>query len=183
MLDTSYTASGLTSDDEPVQITQTPIFGLWQIAGWDGFETAVAAPLKTLGLTLPADYKTVAKAADVKLWFIAPDRVLIQTERAQQSSEHLVALDLSDARIQLNISGAGATGILMRTVPIDLSFAALPIGTFAQTGLHHIGILIERLAENTYTLLIPRSWAETVFEVLILHLHSQTGAAQTGSVP
>ena len=75
--------------------------------------------------------------------------------------------ELTDARVRLSISGGSARDLLGAGIAIDLHPAMFPIGASAQTGLHHTGVLLERSAEDVFELFIPRTFAATIWEVLV----------------
>jgi len=75
--------------------------------------------------------------------------------------------DLSDARVRLAISGSAARELLAAGIALDLHPDVFAIGQSAQTGLHHTGVLLERVAADAYELFVPRTFAATIWEFLV----------------
>lgn len=164
--------TGTLSDLARVTIDEIEIGHLTQLAGWSNFEAAAANLLQSLGIALPADYRMPVRAGATTAWRVAPDRVLVHSaaELRLASSEDIAVLDLSQARVCLSVTGLGAAGLLSRVVALDFSETAFPIGSFAQTGLHHVGVLIERTGRETFLVFIPTTWARSLTQLLIDHL-------------
>lgn len=141
---------------------------LLQIAGWDGFDEKLAALAERLGLALPPDYQTVAFVEDRKLYRTAPGRALIQSKRPLPvpDAPDLVTLDLSHSKTAIVLQGTHASDVLSRTVPMDFDLSQLPVGRFAQTGMHEVAILIERTAHERFRILAPYTWARSVWDRL-----------------
>lgn len=75
-------------------------------------------------------------------------------------------LDLSHSRTQLQISGARATDLLNRHIPIDLRAASFPEGAVASSALHHVNITMWHSPQG-YELFITRSSALFVWDLLV----------------
>lgn len=129
-----------------------------------------------MGPSLGDDFRTTRRRAAATLWRIAPDGVLIAGESPldgwsqAETGPDLVRLDLSEARIRLRLDGPDTAGMLARVVSVNTSLAAFAPGSFVQTGLHQVGVLIDRLSEDRFDVLVPQSWARSVGGVLQLHL-------------
>jgi heterotetrameric sarcosine oxidase gamma subunit len=163
---------GLNSDGQAVSVSEIALGNLTQLAGWQTFANATDAVLKTQGLSLPADYRSPVHGAGMTVWRIAPDRVLLRSETPVEMSvpEDLVTLDLSDARVCLILEGEGAAGLLGRVIALDFSEAAFPAGTFVQTSLHHVGVLVERLERDRFLVMVPTTWERSLTDLLVTHL-------------
>lgn len=164
--------SGVTSDGSVVSIEEVELGFLTQLAGWDHFNKVADNGLRAQGLTLPNDYRTPFRDGSTTVWRIAPDRILVRSDRSFgfENSDDLVVLELSDARVCLTIEGPGAEGLLSRVMALDFADAAFPVGSFAQAGLHHVGVLVDRHGRDQFTLLIPTSWATSLTRLLAEHL-------------
>lgn len=165
--------SGLLSTGQPVCIVALPSHCLTQIAGWNGVEAARDL-LASLDLPFPADYRTGTGTGTGawRVWRIAPDRLLIRSARplAPVTDPALVGLDLSDARVPLAIEGPGAADLLARVTSLDYAPKAFDVGTFAQTALHHVGVLIERSGLDRFEILVPTSWLQSVVDLMAENL-------------
>ncbi|MEX0305206.1 MAG: sarcosine oxidase subunit gamma [Leisingera sp.] len=142
--------------------------GLWQIAGWDSFEAAAAPVLDTLGLGAAGDFRSCGQSSEATAWRVAPDRILIRSSADLSGfmSEQLAVLDLGHARTVITLSGPAARDLLSQVIAVDTAPAAFGPGEFRQTGIHHVGVLIHCTGPGSFELLVPCTWAETVWEVL-----------------
>lgn len=163
---------GLNSDGQDVSICEIALGHLTQLAGWETFAGAANAALNTQGLSLPTDYRMPVHGSGMTAWRIAPDRVLLRSETPVDISvpQDLVALDLSDARVCLTLEGEGAAGLLGRVIALDFSQTAFPAGTFVQTSLHHVGVLVERLERDRFLVMVPTTWERSLTDLLVTHL-------------
>lgn len=163
---------GVNSDGATVLVDENELGFLTQLAGWESFSEAADTALRTQSLSLPQDYRSPVRRGAMTVWRIAPDRVLIRSDVKldMQISDELVALDLSDARVCLTVEGDGAAGLLQRMIALDFSEHAFPVGTFAQTSLHHVGVLVERLERNKFMVMLPTTWARSLTDLVATHI-------------
>jgi heterotetrameric sarcosine oxidase gamma subunit len=170
---------GQTSDNASVKISEIELVTLTQIAGWSGFDKAVSSLLTERALSLPGEFRTPFRKGTTTIWRTAPDRVLVRSQAPLdlKSSDELAVLDLSDARVCISLSGAGAAGLLSRVAALDFAEAAFPINTFVQTGLHHVGVLIDRVERDVFHVLIPTTWAVSLTGLLADHLGGKLASA------
>ena len=163
---------GTISDGTAVAIDEVELGFLTQLAGWDRFREAAGNALGSQSLSLPEDYRLPVRHATATVWRIAPDRVLVRSEAKLplESSDELVILDLSEARVCLAIEGPGAAGLLSRVIALDFSESGFPTGAFAQTALHHVGVLVDRQGPDRFTVLIPTTWATSMAGLLAGHI-------------
>ncbi|MES0885374.1 sarcosine oxidase subunit gamma [Roseibium sp. SCP14] len=154
--------------DTGVTLGIRSIEGLWQLAGWSGFETAAEPILKRLGLEDAGTFREARRTDHATAWRIAPDKILLETARGlgDQQSADLAVLDLGHARAAITLNGPAARDLLSQLIAIDVSTAAFRPGEFIQTGIHHIGVLIHCLEADRFDILVPGTWAESVWEVL-----------------
>lgn len=169
---------GATSSGKTVNIREVELGSLTQIAGWEDFASAAGKKLASVALTLPDSYRLPARLSGTTVWRIAPDRALVRSDVPLISfdSPDIVTLDLSDARVRLELAGAGAVDLFSRVIAVDFSATAFPVGTFAQTSLHHVGVLVDRVGDEKFELLIPTTWATSIVGILADHLHAPAGA-------
>ncbi len=147
---------------------------LLQIAGWADFEAASAPALSELGFKGLGDYQEARTSGSAIAYRIAPDRLLLRhgeqegllTAARALDPETACCLDLSHARWVFGIEGATAASLLARLVPIDCDPAVFPTGRFAQTAIHHVGVLLDRRSEQQWELLIPVTWAQSLWDYL-----------------
>jgi len=167
---------GASFDTGPrVALSDRPVGTLVQIAGWDDFEAAVLPGLKELGFNDAGDYRNCRRIDSMTLYRTAPDRVLItgQSEPglpvSMTDSDALAALDLSHSRTWIIVDGAVAEEVMARLAPIDFRASSMPVDSFVQTGIHHVGVLIHRTTEMRFEILTPVTWARSVWELICLN--------------
>lgn len=159
MLEIGDCRKGALSDGGTVALSVESVHCLTQIAGWSGFDASAAGLLGGLGLAFPVAYDRAAKAGRLRAWRIAPDRLLLQS-REEPSFEAVfgrVTLDLSHAKTAVRIAGPGAARLLARVAAIDFSEKGFPAGSFVQTAIHGIGVLIDRPEPDAFEVFMPGS--------------------------
>ncbi len=167
---------GATFDTGPgLILSDGPVGTLVQIAGWDDFETIVLPELKLLGFNDAGDYRTCHRTDGKCLFRTSPDRVLIAAQSELKLShslignEALAVLVLSHSRLRIVVEGAAAEELMARLAPIDFRTCVMPVDSFVQTGIHHVGVLIHRTAEMRFEILTPVTWARSVWELICLN--------------
>lgn len=154
-----------------VKMGTRAIAGLWQIAGWQDFESAAKPVLNATGLTSFGDYRQVQQAKAVTAWRIAPDKLLLEGtgNLSGFATDTLVVLDLSHARTVITLSGVDARDALSTVIALDTRAAAFPPGTYLQTVMHQIGVLIQCIGEDSFEIFAPCTWAETLWDFLYVN--------------
>ncbi|MEM7441793.1 MAG: hypothetical protein AAF414_00540 [Pseudomonadota bacterium] len=158
-------------------LSQQTLTSLWQIAGWGDFAQAAESTLDELGLSGLGDYRAVRSSSAVQCYRIAPDKMWLRdcdtefltTAITKAPAGRLTSLDLSHSRVVIGISGVGSSELLAKLMSIDLSLSSFPADSFAQTGIHHVAVMIHRLAEDQFELLVPVTWAVSVWDWTCLH--------------
>lgn len=155
----------------PIVLRQRNLRGLWQLAGWEGFDIAVKPALAALGLTGLGDFRRAQSGDDCTAWRMAPDRLLIESTAplSRFATDELAVLDLGHARALIELSGARARMLLAQVTSADVSERAFEPGQFLQTGIHQVGVLLHCLATDRFELLLPSTWAASVWELLQLN--------------
>jgi sarcosine oxidase subunit gamma len=74
---------------------------------------------------------------------------------------------LSHSRVRLAVEGPQARAVLAAGISVDLHPRSFAVGAFAQTGLHHSGVLLERCAPDRYELYVLRTFAVSIWEWLL----------------
>ncbi|WP_298853035.1 sarcosine oxidase subunit gamma [uncultured Ruegeria sp.] len=154
--------------DTGITLGERPVRDLWQIAGWQEFETAAIKVLSDLGLGGLGSYSLASMAKGRTTWRIAPDKILIENtgNLSDYMSADLATLDLSHARTVISLSGRKSRDVLSQLIAVDVSDDAFPEGRFLQSGIHHVGELIQCVGDNAFEIYVPVSWAETVWEAI-----------------
>jgi heterotetrameric sarcosine oxidase gamma subunit len=155
-------------------LSESPVF-LVQIAGWDDFEETVLAGLQTLGFVGVGGYRHCLRGDDRQLYRISPDRVLIASlttlalPDSLLNTSSLAVQDLSHARTRISVEGPAAEDVMARLAPIDFRASAMPVDGFAQTGVHHVGVLIHRISAERFDILVPVTWACSLWDFICLN--------------
>ena len=76
---------------------------------------------------------------------------------------HYFPLDLTGSKVVMRVSGADAVRLINRFCAVDLS---CPKGKFLATALHHVPVHILKSSATAYLLFLPRSYAESLAELL-----------------
>lgn len=163
---------GKTTDGLAVTISEVELGYLTQLAGWDAFDKLADGVLRKQDLSLADDYRSSFRRGLTTIWRIASDRVLVRSDTAMdlEPVEQLVVLDLSHSRICVRLNGPGAASLLSRVVALDLSEVGFPVGTFAQTAIHHVSVLIDRYRDDEFNVLIPTTFGQSLSGFLVDHL-------------
>jgi sarcosine oxidase subunit gamma len=140
------------------------------------------------GAGLPATRK-ITRNGDRGLAWMSPDELMIFCPRAEVASalaslaetmkgEHYQAVDVSDARAVLRLTGPAAREVLAKGAPVDLSRAVFVEGDFRRTRLGQVAVGFGQVKNDpeVFELICFRSVAPFVFEWL-------KTAARAGSMP
>lgn len=73
---------------------------------------------------------------------------------------------LSSSRTRIEISGAPARNVLAKCAAIDFHKNEFKAGTFAQTGIHHVPVLIHCVAGEIFNLYVLRTFALSIWDHL-----------------
>jgi sarcosine oxidase subunit gamma len=137
------------------------------IAAIGAYRAPILAALKAeLGLTAPTT-QNFTQSGGITLSCLSPTRYLATgardlnlPARLATALESLAAItDQSDLWHYFILTGPAASETLSRLVPIDLSPKNFPPGALAQTLAGHQNIRLWHLADQTYELATPRSYA------------------------
>jgi sarcosine oxidase subunit gamma len=100
-------------------------------------------------------------------WWIATGDSALRSFIAKLSPDAGAVTILSAGRVRLRVAGPEARDVLACGIAIDLHPAKFAVGQSAQTGLHHTGIFLERVAVDTYELFVQRTFAASIREWLL----------------
>ena len=107
------------------------------------------------------------RVTDDQYWWLATTHAAMRRFAIELPSSVGTFTSLSASRVRIRITGAAARDVLCRGIAIDLHPAVFLQGHSAQTGLHHCGIFLERVADDGYEIFVPRSYAVSIWEWLI----------------
>lgn len=158
-----------------LRISEIRGWQLAQLAVFDERRSEFTESLRPLLGELPSAVGTRVLAARAKILRTAFDQYWVIATDAQFMSDLALAVPpaagavtaLSHSRVRLAIEGHVAREVLARGIAVDLHPTAFDVGHFAQTGLHHTGVMIERSGENRYEFYALRTFAESIWDWLI----------------
>jgi methylglutamate dehydrogenase subunit D len=99
-------------------------------------------------------------------WIAASDGPIVRLARELPASVGTVTV-LTAGRVRIRIVGPAARDVLAKGIPLDLHPSEFQVGRSAQTGLHHTGVFLERVAEDGYEIYVQRSYAAWIWEWLV----------------
>jgi sarcosine oxidase subunit gamma len=93
------------------------------------------------------------------LW-LGPDEWLVLGGREDDYPDAWAAVDVSANRVCLELAGEGAADVLARGCALDLHTSVFPPGRCAQTLLARAQVILYRIDEDTFRLLVRPSFAD-----------------------
>ena len=152
-------------------------WALAQLAVFPGREAEMAAAVGPLlgAAALAARAGAVQRTAAACLyrtapdayWAVAPEPTVISRLHAAVPSRAGTVTSLSHSRVRLRVEGPAAPAVLACGISVDLHPRSFAVGAFAQTALHHTGVLLERCAPQRYELYVLRTFALSIWEWLL----------------
>ena len=183
MSDTTMTRSGHTVHPThnglvQVHITAQRLQSVTLLSTWaSGMEALTQAVHRAIGCTPPAQTGQGAECEAGLLLRSGPLEFLLigahaAPERVEQLRAHVPTevgsvLDLSHARIRVQLHGAKAVDALAKLYALDFRPAAFPVGRFQLTGHHHIPCLLHRLDAQHFGLYFLSTYAHGQIEALM----------------
>lgn len=157
---------------DAVTIGEVREFSLVQIAAWPDTLAAVAQFGSNLakvsqapgpGFAANGDHGHFLRVEPLKWWVIAQGS---GQPLPDLTSDMGSVLDLSHSRVWIKITGDKAEELLNKFLPLDLRVGQFPVGSVASTAFHHVGVTLWR-DEQGYSILVPRSFAASLCELLV----------------
>ncbi|HLH88947.1 MAG TPA: sarcosine oxidase subunit gamma family protein [Xanthobacteraceae bacterium] len=132
---------------------------------------AAAAARDEIGMrltTLAGQHGFSARWAGVDRWFVVatgePGRLAATLQEALAG--HASILDQSDGQVAIGIAGDSARATLAKGIALDLHPENFKPGDAAATRLGHVAIQLARTGADAFEILVPRSYAMSVWESL-----------------
>ncbi|WP_240790332.1 sarcosine oxidase subunit gamma [Rhodobacter sp. SY28-1] len=150
-------------------LAEVAVGPITSIAVFPGGAKAVAKGLKTLGLAMPEPNSFAEKKGARIVWTGRDQAFLIGV--APPVLEGAAVTDQSDGWAVLSVSGAGVADVLARWVPIDLRLAAFPVGRAVRTQLNHMNVVILRVGDHAFEVMVFRSMARTAWHEVETAMH------------
>lgn len=130
------------------------------VAPYPGQDKAVAKALNPLGLSFPAVNSFIDKDAARIVWAGRDQAFLIGVPCPDMGAAAAVT-DQSGGWVTLSLEGPEAVAALMRYVPLDLRLAAFPVGSAVRTPFYHMAMVLMRVSDQGFHLMLFRSMART----------------------
>lgn len=146
------------------------------IAPYPGQSDAVGDALKPLGFGFPAVNSFAVNDGAMIAWAGREQAFLIGAECPDLSGS-AAATDQSGGWVSLSLQGPLAAEALARYVPMDLRLAAFPVGMAARTPLYHMSMVLLRVAEDGFRLMLFRSMARTAWHEIEVALKTLAARA------
>ncbi len=163
------------SGQRALRISEVRGWSLAQLCVFGGRERVFADALRTLiGDDLPSavGQQIICHGAKIfrmtpnRYWAVAPDEDFAAALARTVPAAAGTATALSHSRTLIALEGSGARALLAKGVGIDLHPTVFRIGHFAETALHHTGVLLERCGAERYQLFLPRTLAASIWDWL-----------------
>jgi sarcosine oxidase subunit gamma len=157
-------------------IVDAGLSGMITLRGDLASKEVKAAVKEAIGLDVPAQRQALSGQGTAALW-MSPDELLLicaydslaetlATLDEALKGQHFLAVNVSDARTYMQISGAGAREVLAKLCPVDLSPDAFTPGMFRRTRMAQVPAAFWLDAEDTFHLICFRSVADYAFNLL-----------------
>lgn len=152
-----------------VTLAEVEVGPITSVAVFPGGAKAVAKGLKTLGLAMP-EPNTFVEKKGVRIVWTGRDQAFLMGV-APPDLEGAAVTDQSDGWAALSVSGAAAVDVLARLVPVDLRLVAFPVGRAVRTQVNHMNVVILRVGDHAFEILVFRSMARTAWHELETTTH------------
>ncbi|MEL6372436.1 MAG: hypothetical protein AAFR04_00530 [Pseudomonadota bacterium] len=159
--------------DEHASLWRMPSRHLWEVHAWSQSVGALATALHgATGAAAPTDMcRVTSDDAGVLVLQLGPQRWWVLASPGRDVSAALMqhvtpdigsVVDLAHARKTFQVRGLGAAGVVARLSQIETHHDAFAVGAFAQTGIHHVGVLIMAVSDEggrAFDILVPTTFA------------------------
>ncbi|NNC22565.1 sarcosine oxidase subunit gamma [Salinisphaera sp. USBA-960] len=144
--------------------------GLVTLRGQPRASVLAAKVDEWLGASLPLEPNTAVQLAEATVMWLSPDAwlVVLTSEARGEALTAAIraagghALASSHGRAILRLQDSGARDILAAGCAIDLHPSAFAVDTCVQTLLARMPVLLHRVADQTFDLYVPRSYARSM---------------------
>ncbi len=169
---------GARADGGLARIADAGPVGMVTLRGDLAAEPFAAAVREASDLAVPGVWQAgIGEEGRDVLW-MAPDELMLLTDYAAApdlvrrlggalAGQHHLALDVSDARAVLDLSGGAVAEVLAKGAPVDLSPSAFPPGTTRRTHLGGIAVVFWRRTEHDWRIACFRSFGRHLYDWLV----------------
>lgn len=163
---------------EPCRIARDGPQGMILLRGDTGSGAIAAAVQGATGAPVPGVRRVTEGERGRALWF-SPDELLLLVPHGEAAGlaaaitdrlrgEHVLAADVSDARVLFRLDGTGVREVLAKGAPVDLSPRAFGPGDLRRTRLGQVAVAFWCTGQDGFALLCFRSVADFVEDWLRL---------------
>lgn len=178
------TALGGARHDGLARIEEAGLQGMITLRGDLASKPVKAAITAATGAKLPGQRGVAQGKTGTVLW-MSPDELLLlcpyagieatlDKVTAALGSAHALAVDVSDARTMLSVSGPAAREVLAKLCPVDFAPDAFGPGTVRRTRMAQVPAAIWMEEDGGFRVICFRSVARYVFD--LLSVAAQPGA-------
>lgn len=135
-----------------------------------------AAAEAILGARLPDAPLSSTRTEDLTIFWMAPDDWLVlmpfekaasfETEFRDAMKGHYSIVDVSGGQTVIRLAGFSAREVLQKSTMIDVHPEQFPVGKVVGTSFAKSAATLTRVEEDTYDLIVRRSFAEYIWEWL-----------------
>jgi len=141
-------------------------------------DPALAAAVESVaGVGVPEPLGVTMSADETGAVWMSPDELLILVRYSEAGAtvaaleealagRHHLAVDVSDARAVIELTGARVPEVLAKGAPLDFSEPGFPVGRARRTHLAEIAVGIWRIEPETWQVVCFRSYAGHLFDWL-----------------
>ena len=157
-----------------VRIGERPLLGLINLRGQRSNPDFGQAVKKVVGASLPSVNETSGKPEGVHVLGLGPDEWLIITPTDEEANLqanlrkavadfHAAVTLTGESMTVIRLAGAHARDTLAKGCPVDMHPRVFGPGQCAQTILARADMTIHQTADDTYDIIVRRSFAEYVW--------------------
>lgn len=152
----------LPVDTGTVTLTELTPSRITSFMPYNGREKAASAALKkACGMALPGPNEASGTEGPRAIWSGRGQCFILDADVPEDLAAEGALTDQSDAWAVMRLTGAGAEDVLARLLPVDLRLAAFQTGQTARTELMHMMASITRSGDDSFDIMVMRSFAKT----------------------
>ena len=160
-----------------IELAELPIAGHFNLRVDPANADAMKRASDCVGVSLPTQPLSSIEADGTRVHWVAPDEwyVLMPRDKATgfevafrdaMSGLHYSIVDVSGGQTVLLLSGQGAREVLMKGAAVDVHDSAFAVGKVVGTAIAKSSGMIVRTGDDSYELLIRRSFANYLWDWL-----------------
>ncbi len=165
---------GRAADANGVTVRDAGLQGMITLRGDLANAKLKAAVKKACGQAVPAARRAVITGGRGAAW-MSPDELLILVPYAEAAAtaaalalalkdQHHLAVNVSDARAYITLTGAGVDEIMAKCAPVD--FANFAVGEFRRTRIGQVAAAFWKDEAGAFHIVAFRSLGDYVFDLL-----------------